>query len=111
MKIARFFPIFSVAFILAYAVTVYFNLAMFTYRPAMHQFYMFVPPAVKGIPGIPMFWYGWIVTAFLAALVITVVSAFVPALKEKGPWPALVWASPVFAVVVVVYVLRMWFTM
>jgi hypothetical protein len=111
MKPTRFLPIFSVAFLLSYAVTVYFNLAMFTYRPAMHEFFWFVPPAVKGIPGIPMFWYGWITTALLAALVITAISAFVPAPKNKGPWPALAWIAPVFAFIVVVWVLRIWFTM
>jgi hypothetical protein len=111
MKLGRLLPTFSVAFLLSYAVVVYFNLAMFTYRPAVHTFYWFVPPAVKGIPGIPMFWYGWITTALLAAVVITAISAFVPEPKNRRALSALVWLAPLIAFVVVVWVLRIWFTM
>ena len=111
MKFARFFPVFSVAFVLSYTVAVYFNLAMFTYRPAQHKFYLFVPATVPGIPGIPMFWYGWLVTASLSALLITAVSAVVPAPTSKSFWPTLASIAPVIAVVGVIYVLRIWFKM
>ena len=110
MSPARFLPTFSVAFILSYAVTVYFNLAMFTYLPARHQFYWLVPAIAHARGSLPMFWYGWLVTSSIAAIAVTALHALVPGLKERSVWPPLVWAAPLFAFAVVAYALRVWFT-
>lgn len=111
MTLGRYFPTFSAAFVLSYAVTDFFNLAMFTYLPAAHKFYWFVPAVAHTIGALPMFWYGWIVTALIPALGITALNASVPALKDKSVWPPLVWISPLVAFAVIVYVLRIWFVM
>jgi hypothetical protein len=110
MNWQRYLPLFSVVFILAYAASVYFNLALFTYFPAGAQpFVLFA--AKPGAPpaGIPMYWYGWLATTFLMALAVTVVGALVTGHRSRGVWPWLVWASPIAALLVVLYVLRMWF--
>jgi len=110
MNYHRHLPLFSVAFILIYAVCVYFNLALFTYFPAAEQpFALFAAKPGPAPAGIPMYWYGWLSTTLLVALAVTGVGAFMPRNGGRGVWPWLVWASPIVAFVVVLYALRMWF--
>jgi hypothetical protein len=107
---ARFFPTFSVAFILCYAACVFFNLAAFTYMPALHQAFPLVPALAHARGAYPMFWYGWLVTTTVAALVITAATSFLPARNDRVIG-VLTWVAPLIAVVVVVYALRIWFTL
>jgi hypothetical protein len=110
MNVHRHLPLFSVVFILTYAVCVYFNLALFTYFPAgLQPFVLFAAKPGPPPAGIPMYWYGWLATTTLVALVVTTVGALANGPRSRGVWPSLVWASPIAALLVVLYGLRMWF--
>jgi hypothetical protein len=77
MRRARAFIIFSAAYAVLYLGAMYYNLALFTYYPAAKQFYPLVP-ATPQARGPAMFWYGWIATAALGALTLSVLSLAVP---------------------------------
>jgi hypothetical protein len=67
---------FGIAFALYYTVFERLNWPLFTYHPVTGQLDFGKEMAGKGPP---MFWYGWIVLAGLAALVTSAVATVVPA--------------------------------
>src|SRR5262249_22965449 len=53
-----------------------------------------------------MYWYGFIITAALAALAVTAVAAVVPdKLMDRVPWRSLTWLVPLAAIIYIGYVL------
>ena len=107
MITARSQPTFVVTFAVTYAifyvVSVEYNLALFTYHPALEEFDFLVEKAKDG-PA--MYWYGWIATSALGASILGFLAALLPE-KIRGKIPlALAWVVPVALVPVVIYSLR-----
>jgi hypothetical protein len=108
MRRARAFIIFSAAYAVLYLGAMYYNLALFTYYPAAKQFYPLVP-ATPQARGPAMFWYGWIATAALGALALSVLSLAVPARWEMRVWPGWSWLAPIAVFLTLIVILRAWF--
>lgn len=106
MNIERLFPTFSVAFAIIYAASLYFNLALVTYEPAIDQWDWLV---VQPKAGPPMYWYGWLITSVLGALVVTAVSALLPKAWRERIWPGWAWLVPTLALVFILFDLRHYF--
>ncbi len=105
MNRARVLPVFSIIFIIAYAVALYYNLPVFIYYPTVNEFHFAAQP---NLPGPPMYYYGWLSTAALCAIVVSALAAVLP-LKTERWWPGLPWVAALGAVALVVYVNRVWF--
>jgi hypothetical protein len=109
MKIARLFSIFGIAFALIYAPVLYYNWALVTYQPKLGIWQWGVMPGLEGGPA--MYWYGFVLSSALGALIVTVIAALIP---EKAmariPWPQLTWLLPLCAMVFFAYVLTPYFT-
>jgi hypothetical protein len=99
--------VFSAAYALLYAAAVNWNLALFTYHPALGTFGWLTTPAQAG-PS--MYWYGWMSTAALGAAALAVLAAFI--LWENAArrlWTCLAWAVPAVAMLVFAFLLRGFF--
>jgi hypothetical protein len=105
MKLTRLFPVFSAAFAVIYPVALYYNWAAVTYQPAMGEWDL--GAVTKSGP--PMFWYGIVVTAFIGALVVAIVSAFLPEAATRRVWRGFTWLFPVAAWIFIAYILRPYF--
>src|SRR5262249_60191730 len=81
MTFYRAFPVFSTAFAVFYLISATFNYALFTYHPLLHEIDLLAQP-VKAGPA--MYWYGWMTTAAIGALVVAAVGTFIP--SRWGPW-------------------------
>ena len=79
MTTSRSFPVFTIVFAVVYAVAyviaVEQNYALFTYHPAIEEFGFLVERPREG-PA--MYWYGWMATAGIIALVAGVIACLVP---------------------------------
>ncbi len=60
---------FGIAFTLLYTVLERLNWPLFTYQPAVDKLYFWLHRPLSG-EGPPMYWYGWIVNAAIAAFVV-----------------------------------------
>ena len=81
MTFYRAFPVFSIGFAVFYLLSATFNYALLTYHPMLHQIDWLAQP-VKAGPA--MYWYGWMTTAAIGALVVAAVGMFIPGRWE--PW-------------------------
>ncbi len=106
MKIHRAFPVFSAVFPLLYLGVTYFNLALVTYFPTQGELHFLVQRAKEG-PS--MFWYGWIMTAGLGAVVLSGISLVVPERMAARVSPGWIGVIAVGVTVAFVYLLRGWF--
>ena len=106
MNVARVFPVFSVIFVIVYACSVDFNLALFTYHPQLNQFGWLVEPPKAG-PA--MYWYGWILTSTLAALFGSALALLLPRSWARWIWPGWTWLVPIAAIAFFVYLLKGYF--
>jgi hypothetical protein len=106
MKIARVLPLFSVAFAITYAFAVEYNLAVFTYHPQLQQFVLGVE---RPKAGPAMYWYGWIVTSAVAALLVSAVALILPRSWAVRAWSGLAWLIPAIVMIFFVYLLRGYF--
>ena len=107
MSLGRAIPVFSVVFMIAYAIAMHFNLAPFSYYPLVGHFVAGVGPATPAL-GPAMYWYGWLVVALVVALVLAAIAALLP---EKA-MSRLATAAPWLAILVVAFFLwdlRSWF--
>lgn len=109
MNIARVFPVFSIAFAVLYVVSMDNNWALFTYLPRVREFHAlaYLPPTPRAGPG--MYWYGWLATSAIGAVVVAALAAVVPAPGAARRWSGLTWAVPLAALAVIVFLLRSWF--
>jgi hypothetical protein len=105
MKLARVLPLFSIVFIVAYAVALEYNLALFTYYPTVNKFHWAVQ---SDLPGPPMFFYGWLATAAICAAIVSGIAALLPLRIERW-WPGLPWLAALGAMAFVAYINRVWF--
>jgi len=77
----RVFPVFSTVFAVLYLMAATYNYALFTYHPLLHELNLLAQPAKAG-PA--MYWYGWITTAAIGALVVAAVATFVTDRWERS---------------------------
>jgi hypothetical protein len=106
MKFTRILPLFSVAFAIAYALAVEYNLTLFTYHPQLHQFVLGVE---RPKAGPAMYWYGWIVTSIVAASFVSAIALVVPRQWTARVWPGFTWLIPVAVMVFFVNLLKGYF--
>jgi hypothetical protein len=107
MIAARSLPTFAIAFAVLYLLCVEFNWALFTYHPALEEFGL-LAQAPKDGPA--MYWYGWLATSALGAIVITALAAWLPGSWAKTTAGAnLSWAIPLVVMMAFFYILRRYF--
>ena len=107
---ARAFPTFSIVFAVAYAIiyllAVENNWALFTYHPALEEF---GPLVQKPKDGPAMYWYGWMATSAIGALVVATVACWTPDSLTRRLWSGWSWAIPLATMFGFVYLLRGFF--
>src|SRR5215210_7071586 len=104
MSYSRVIPIFAASFAVIYVLAVEFNWAVVTYHPRLGEWEWLTKPAKTGPT---MYWFGWIITAFVAAAAISLA-----ALPVTGRWAPPVWIGwsvPLVIMFVFVYLLRSFF--
>ncbi len=100
----QFVLTFAVGYAAAYYLAVYYNLALFSYGPAVGEWTLFNRPASAGPT---MFWYGWIATAAIIAAVVGLLGCMLPQRTGGGRlWPALAWLAPLCSIAAIAYLLR-----
>jgi hypothetical protein len=110
MKITRsisvFATVFAVVYAVVYVVAVEQNYALITYHPVLNEFGLLAePPRAE----LAMYWYGWMATAGIAALVSGVIAGFVPDSVTQRLWSGWSWVIPVATMLVVSYIQRGYF--
>jgi hypothetical protein len=103
----RFVLTFAAAYAVAYYLAVYYNLALFSYGPAVGEWTLFNRPASAGPT---MFWYGWIATAAIIAALAGLSACMLPQRMATRFWPALAWLAPLCSIVAIAYLLRGYLT-
>jgi amino acid permease len=74
----------------------------------LHRSRDVVDPALEFL--VPeMYWYGWTATAATGALVFGLVAALLPDQWTRWFSPGWLWAAPVLAMIVCVYLTLLWF--
>ncbi len=101
-----FAVVFAVVFTVVYLVAVWKNYALFTYHPATGRF---GPGVQRAGEDIAMYWYGWIATAGLAAVVSGVAACLVPERLARKLWSGWSWLVPLCVLLVFCYLLRNYF--
>ena len=104
-KAERLAAVFAIAFAIIYAPTMDLNWTLATYHPiqGLWQFGK-APPLGGGSPA--MYWYGFVFTAALGALVVTGLAALAPdKLMERVPWLSLTWVVTLCSITYITYVL------
>ena len=105
---ARALPAFSVTFAVVYLLATELNWALLTYHPITGRWGLGVQAAAA--PRQPaMYWYGWLLTASIAALCAGGLAAALPQVAASRLWAKLVWAVPMVCMVAVLYMLRGYF--
>lgn len=107
MNWTRVFPVFSIAFSLIYVPAFIMNWPLFTYVPRTREFHWFLfQPATAVTPG--MYYYGWLMTAALGAIVIALPALALPERLIRRMMP-MVWIIPLALLIYVGYELRGYF--
>jgi len=114
-KLQRFAAVFASAFAIFYAAAVKFEIALFTVYPSLgvvlwgtRHSREHVDPAMS-FAAPAMYWYGWLASAALAALLFGLVAVLLPAQWARKFWPDWVWLLPVAAMAACVYFSLAWF--
>jgi hypothetical protein len=111
MKAHGRFASFAVTFAATYAIVYYlavaYNLALFSYGPAVGQWMPFTQAASDGPT---MYWYGWIATSALAAAGVAAIVALLPQRLTRWLWPGFAWLVPVGSIAAFAYLLSGYFT-
>jgi hypothetical protein len=107
MNWTRAIPVFSATFAVLYVIAITYNLALFTYHPSLNRFEFLVGSAQGGVS--PMFWYGWLTTSALGALLAAAVSLAVPSNWTATVWSGWTWVLPVVSMLYITYVIRDYF--
>jgi hypothetical protein len=104
-KAERLAAIFGIAFAIIYAPTMDLNWTAATYHPIQGIWQLGRAPSLGG--GAPaMYWYGFVITSALGALVVTGLAALIPdKLIDRVPWRSLTWLVPICAILYIAYVL------
>jgi hypothetical protein len=102
-RLPAFVVTFAAVYAAAYYVAVYYNLALFSYGPAVGEWTLFNHPASAGPT---MFWYGWIATAAIGAAAAGLIACMLPESIGKQIWPGLAWLAPLCSIAAIAYLLR-----
>ena len=105
------FATFAVTFAAVYAVVYYFavsyNLALFSYGPAVGQWTLLTHAATNGPT---MYWYGWMATSAIAGAVVGLLSSLLPEGLRKHLWSGFAWLVPLCSMAAFAYLLSGYFT-
>jgi hypothetical protein len=106
----RSFPVFAIVFgivfAVVYVIAVEKNYALFTYHPAINALGAGVQ---EGKDGPAMYWYGWLATSGIAALVAGALASFLPEGLTRQLWPGWTWVIAVAVMVAFAWLLRNFF--
>lgn len=97
--------VFGVSFAVLYVVCDMAALPMFTYHPGSDRIDLGYARA-RPDEGPAMYWYGWIVTSALGALVLGLAAAVLPEGVRRRIPSALAWIVPIVLLPVLVYSLK-----
>ena len=97
------FSIFSIVFGIVYTLAFFLNVAVFKYYPLVHEFHIADQPKTAGAP---ISWYGWIATALMISVPITLVVPRRWADRLSPIWAGLV---PTALVLIVLIYEKRWF--
>jgi hypothetical protein len=106
-KFKAFATTFSIAAPVVYCLTVYFNLPVLTYFPAIGRFGWGVE-AVQSGTGPNMLWYGWTLTTILVAGALGIIAMMLPERVTNKIPLFLVWLVPILSIPYVIYSLMFW---
>jgi len=106
-KFKAFATTFSITGPIMYCLSVYFNLAVFTYFPAIGRFAWGVE-AVQSDTGPNMLWYGWVLTTILVAGALGLIAMMLPERVTNKIPLFLVWLVPILSIPYVAYSLMFW---
>jgi hypothetical protein len=104
MSATRTLPIFAATFAVIYVLAVEANWALVTYHPRLGEWEWLTQPTKSGPP---MYWYGWLGTAFLTASAVSLLA--LPLTRRWQPPAWIGWAVPLAVMVVFVYLMRSFF--
>ena len=113
----RFAFAFGPAFAALYALAIAKNVALFTVYPSLglvvwgtRRARDVVDPAL-GFLAPAMYWYGWVATAGLGALVVGFLAAATPDRLVRWMWTGWLWVVPASAMLGCVYLTLPWFSL
>lgn len=98
--------VFAVSFVVVYLFAVWHNYALFTYHPVLGEIAWGVD---KPRDGPAMYWYGWILTAALAASGACGMACVLPARIVLRLWSGWTWVIAVGVLMMITYMLRNYF--
>jgi hypothetical protein len=98
--------VFAVVFSVVYVIAVENNYALFTYHPATGEFGAGVE---KPRDGPAMYWYGWLATSGIIALIAGLAATWLPDSVTRRLWPGWSWVVPAVVMAVFCYLLRNFF--
>jgi hypothetical protein len=98
---------FSIFGPIAYLTALSMNWPVFTFHPATNRFAWGLEAARSG-EGPNMTWYGWTLTALLAATILGCLATLLPERVTKRIPLSLVWVLPWLAIPFLVWDLRQW---
>jgi amino acid permease len=111
----RFAFAFGPAFGVFYVIALAKDLALFTVLPSLgvvlagtHHSRDVADPAM-GFLAPAIYWYGWVATAALGALMFGLFAALLPGRWTQTIWPGWVWVIPALAMIGCVYLTLPWF--
>lgn len=104
-KVERLAAIFGIAFAIIYVPTMDYGWALATYHPIQGVWqWGQAPPLGGGSPA--MYWYGFVFTSALGALVVTTLASLIPeSVIAKLPLRNFVWLIPLLAIIYIGYIL------
>lgn len=104
-RLRTFTLVFGIGFAVLYVICDMAALPMFTYHPGTDRVDLGFTPARRD-EGPAMYWYGWIATSALGAIILGLVAAVLPEkIASKIPL-ALAWVVPVVLLPVLIYSLK-----
>jgi hypothetical protein len=101
-----FATVFALVFSVVYVIAVEKNFALFTYHPALGEWGSGVQQPQDG-PA--MYWYGWLATSGIVALMAGGLAALLPEKLARRLWSGWTWAVPVVVMIAFCYILRNYF--
>jgi len=105
LRYRTFMTIFSASFSLSYLLVDVLKLPTFSYYPATHKMaWGWLPSSVDDGPA--MYWYGWILSSLLMALVVSYLCSMLPINILKRIPLSIAWILPVALIPCLIYTLK-----
>jgi hypothetical protein len=103
-KVRTFVLVFSLSAVVLYVLGIVLGLASFTYHPGTGRLEWGQTMARRN-EGPVMYWYGWILTAFIGASVLGFLATLIPESVTRRIPLALLWIIPLLALPIMAYTL------